>query len=170
MGMSVSEICGPVIADTAYVNRTLVGENVGVVLPEVNPQTIDIQAMGTMSLPIWHLLEDMELKITKIGTDLGLKDMLGGKRMNLEIRWAQEAVDKDANPREFGCKAFITGIPKSLPGIELGLGETSENEVAYGVFRYQVFVDEVELICIDRLATKCKIAGVDYAKDIKKFL
>ena len=32
--------------------------------------------MGTMSLPIWQLIENMELAITKIGVDKGLRSMI----------------------------------------------------------------------------------------------
>lgn len=164
------EITGPVLASRAYVDGALVGKNVGVTLPEVTPQTIEIEAMGKLSLPMWHLLEDMEAKVTKPGTDLGLGRMLGGKKLSLEIRWAQEAVGPSGDMREFGCKAFITGIPKSLPGSELTPGEATENELTYAVLRYQLFVDEEEMICIDRLATKCMVAGIDYAKDIEQYL
>ena len=165
-----NEICGPILANRAYVDGILVGKNVGVTLPEVTPQTIEIEAMGKLSLPMWHLLEDMEAKVTKPGTDLGLGRMLGAKKLALEIRWAQEAVGPSGDMREFGCKAFITGIPKSLPGSELSPGETTENELTYAVLRYQLFVDEEEMICVDRLAGKCEIAGVNYAKDIEKYL
>lgn len=61
------------VANTAYVDNTLVARDVAITLPEVTPQTSDTQAMGTLSLPIWQLLENMELAITKIGLDLGLR-------------------------------------------------------------------------------------------------
>ena len=60
MAFNPNSICVPVLGTTAYSNNTLVGRNVNITLPEVTPQTIDMQAMGTMSLPIWHLLEDLE--------------------------------------------------------------------------------------------------------------
>ena len=165
-----AEICGPTLASRAYVENAMVGQNVTAELPEVTPQTIDIEAMGPMSLPMWHRLEDMEFKITKIGTDKGLGAMLSGQKLNIELRWAQQAADPYGNLREFGCKAFVTGVPKILPGTEVTPGETSENEMTYAVFRYKLYVDEEELINIDRFANKCVIAGVDYAKSIEKFL
>ncbi len=68
-------ICGPVVGDTVYDENTLVARDVAITLPEVVPQTADVSAMGTMSLPIWQLLENMEASITKIGQDLGLGDV-----------------------------------------------------------------------------------------------
>lgn len=170
MGFDPNAICGPVLGTTAYSNNTLVGRNVNITLPEVTPQTIDMQAMGTMSLPIWHLLEDLEFAITKIGTDLGLGAMLGGKKLSLEVRWAQESVDGLGNLREFGCKAFVSGFPKIIPGSEITPGETTENEMTYTVARYQLIVDEEEIVKIDRFANQCFIAGTDYARDISTFL
>lgn len=170
IGSTLNEVCGPVEAARAYVNRSMVGENVNMTLPEATAQLIEIEAMGKLSLPMWNRLEDMEAKITKIGTDLGLLAMLGGSKLDIELRWVQSAINKAADARPLGCKAFILGIPKSVPGIEIVPGETSEIEMAYAVFRYQLFVDERQLLCIDRLAGKCVIGEKDYSKDIKRFL
>ena len=51
-------ICGPVVANTAYVENALVARDVAVTLPEVTPTAVDVQAMGTLSLPVWQLLEN----------------------------------------------------------------------------------------------------------------
>ena len=42
-------ICGPVVADTAYSNGSLVARDVAITLPEVTPLTADLQAMGTFT-------------------------------------------------------------------------------------------------------------------------
>lgn len=70
--MAFVNVTGPVVAETVYANNKLVAKDVELTLPAVTPTTADVQAMGTMSIPIPQLLENMELSITKIGTDLGL--------------------------------------------------------------------------------------------------
>jgi phage tail tube protein FII len=170
IGLTLNEVCGPVEKARAYAGRSMVGENVNMTLPEVAAQTIEIEAMGKLSLPMWNRLENMETKITKIGTDSGLAAMLGGGKLDLEFRWAQTAINKAADSRQFGCKAFIVGIPISVPGIEIVPGETSEIEMTYATLRYQLFVDERQLLCVDRLAGKCVIGEKDYSKDIERFL
>lgn len=161
---------GAVLGTTAYFDGELVARDVNITLPDLNPSTIDMKAMGTLSLPIWHLLDDMEFKITKIGTDLGLAAMMRDTRLEIEARWAQESLDQFANLREFGCKAFVTGIPKAFPGGEIAPGEVTEHEMTYTCLSYRLFIDEEEVTNVSRLSNNLKIAGVDYAKNISQFL
>lgn len=163
-------ICGPVVANTVYSENELVGKDVGVTLPEVTPQTADLEALGTFSVPMWNRLEDMETAITKIGADLGMKKMLSGNKVSMEIRFVQTVTQADATIKNIGCKAFLTLIPKSIPGVELAVGEATENEMTYSTLRYQLYVDGEEMWCVDRLAGICRINGVDYAADIQKYL
>ena len=50
-------INGPVVADTTYCENVLVARDVSITLPEVAAMTADVQAMGTLTLPIWQLIE-----------------------------------------------------------------------------------------------------------------
>lgn len=163
-------ISGPIVANTAYVDNALVARDVAATLPEVTPQTIDVQAMGTWSLPIWQLLEDMQFSITKIGVDLGLRSMLKPKPLALELRFVQTVTDANGNTKSVGAKAFLKGIPASIPGIGVEIGSASENECTYSITRYQLVVDGVETLLIDRLAGILRIAGTDYAKGIASLL
>lgn len=163
-------ICGPVVADTAYVDNKLVARDVGYTLPEVTPVTVDLQAMGTMSLPIWQLLENMEATITKIGIDMGLRAIIKPEPMNLELRWVQTVTDSSGATKNVGCKAFLRGTPSSIPGIGGEIGSASENEVTYTVTRYQLIVDGTEMWCIDRMAHVLRIAGKDYYSGVNNML
>lgn len=161
--MSFVNISGPVIADTVYSDGKLVARDVAVTLPEIAPQTADIQAMGTFSLPIWQLLEHMETAITKIGADEGFRSMIKPDMKPFECRWVQTVTDANGYTRNVGCKAFIKGIPSKIPGIELGVGESSENEVTIATSRYALYVDGKEMFLVDRFAGIVRIDGKDYA-------
>lgn len=156
-------ICGPVVADTAYSEGQLVARDIGITLPEVAPQTADLMAMGTMSMPIWQLIENMETAINKIGVDMGLGKLIKPDMKPLEFRWAQTVTDASGNTKTVGCKAFIRGIPNKIPGIGVAIGEAGENEVTLMTTRYNLFVDGKEMFLIDRLAGIVKIDGKDYA-------
>ena len=156
-------INGPVVADTVYSENTLVARDVAVTLPEVNPVTADVQAMGTLSLPIWQIIENMETAVTKIGVDRGFRSLIKPNMKPLEFRWAQTVTDANGNTRNVGCKAFINGIPNKIPGIGLEVGAASEGEVTFTTTRYNLFVDGEEMFLIDRLAGIVRIGGVDYA-------
>lgn len=163
-------ISGPIVANTAYVNNALVARDVAATLPEVTPITVDVQAMGTWSLPIWQLVEDMQFSITKIGIDMGLRSMLKPEPLSMELRFVQTTTDANGNTKNSGCKAFLKGIPISIPGIGVEIGSASENECTYSITRYQLVCDGVEMLLIDRLAGILRIGGKDYASELTNLL
>ena len=163
-------INGPVVANTVYVDNTLVARDVAMTLPEVTPQTADVQALGTLSLPIWQLLDNMELAITKIGADNGLRSMIKPEPLALEARWAQTMTDANSVTKEVGCKAFMRGIPSKIPGLGVTPGEASESECTFTLTRYQLMVDGAEMFLIDRLAGIVRINGKSYTDSLDNLL
>lgn len=163
-------INGPVVADTVYCDNKLVARDVSATLPEVTAMTADVQAMGTLSLPIWQLVEHMETAITKIGVDLGFASLIQPDMKAIELRWAQTVTDANGNTKNVGCKAFIKGIPNKIPGVGLEIGATIEGEITLATTRYNLFVDGKEICLIDKLAGICRINGKDYAGDIGSML
>lgn len=164
MSKKFVKICGPITGVTVYVNNTLAARDVTVTLPEVTAIAVDVQAMGTLSLPIWSMLDNMELAIAKIGIDKGLRSMITPDAQNYEARFVQTVTDENGNTTNVGCKAFMKGIANKIPGIAVTMGEASENEATITVTRYQLMVDGQEMFLIDRLAEICRIGGKDYAK------
>lgn len=156
-------ICGPVVADTYYIEGKLVARDVGITLPEVAPMTADLNAMGTFSMPIWQLIDNMEAALTKIGLDLGMRSALTPDMKQHEARWVQTITDANGKTRNVGCKAFMSGIPANLPEIGLEVGSASEHEVRMSLTRYNLFVDGQEVWLIDRLAGIVRIGGKNYA-------
>lgn len=161
---------GPIVADTVYSENDLVARDVEFTLPEVAPVMADVEAMGTMSFPIWSRLDNMELSVTKIGLDNGLRALMKPMLKPLEFRFVQQIIDENGNSKEVGCKAFVKCMPTVIPGIGVVPGEASSNDTTHVVTRYQLFVGGKELFLIDRLACICKIDGVDYAKGTQSLL
>ena len=79
------DLKGAVVADTLYESGELVAKDVGYTLPAIGQMTADMNAMGTMTVPIVGLLENMELAITKIGEDRGLGKMSKLEKTNLSL-------------------------------------------------------------------------------------
>lgn len=163
-------ISGPVVADTVYVDNVLVARDVSITLPEITPVSVDVQATGTLSLPVWQLLENLEQSITKIGLDKGLRALIKPEPLSLESRFVQTVTDANGNTRNVGCKAFTRGIPNKIPGIGIAMGESSENECTQTLTRYQLFVDGEEMFLVDKLAGIVRIAGKDYAQELNNLL
>lgn len=164
------DLNGAVVADTVYVDNTLVAKDVSIVLPEVAPQSIDLTALGTMSLPNWLMLDNMETTVTKIGVDLGFRSMVKPESMDVEFRWVHTLTGADGNTTNQGCKAFIHGVPTKIPSISVAPGEAGENECAFMTTRYQLYVGGEEMFLIDRLAGIVRIGGTDYAAGLSNLL
>ena len=164
------DIKGPVVADTVYADGKLVAKDVSFTLPGIEFMTADVQAMGNMSVPLIGLMENMELSITKVGIDLGLRRMNKLKKQNFEFRWVQNSVNKDGTTEVKGCKAFVRTLPGSFPETGVELGSVTELEHTYNVTRMQIYENGNEVVCVDRLSQVLKVNGVDYMKNITKLL
>lgn len=159
-----------IVADAVYVDNELAARDVSVSLPEVSFQTADINAMGTMTFPLAGLLDDMEMTVSKAGTDLGLFKMCTPGKHSMEVRYVQNSIAADGTSTPEGCKAFLTVFPKTIPEIAVEVGASGENEVSFTVSRFQLYVNGEEMLCIDRLNSICRIRGTDYYSQIAKYL
>ena len=164
------DLKGPINADTAYADGKLVAKDATIALPAITPLTTEHKAMGTMTLPIIGQIESMELSITKVGIDIGLLKLLKVGSITIEFRWAQEVIQSDGTSKVEGCKAFLRCVSKGIPGLGIEPGNPSENELAYEVTRYQLFVGGKEMWLIDRLNSIFRIDGKDYYSQIKSLL
>lgn len=164
------DLKGPILANTVYLGGTLVAKDVTISLPSVTPATADFKAMGTLTMPMLGQIEAMEAAITKVGIDLGLRSMVKLEAMTLECRWVQDVKKSDGSTVTEGCKAFLRAMPKGIPGLSVDPGSASENEIAFAVSRYQLFVDGAEYWLIDQLNQIMRIGGVDYCKEIRSLL
>ena len=161
------DLKGAVVADTVYETGVLVAKDTSFTLPSISSMTADLNAMGTMTVPIVGLLENLELAITKIGEDKGLGRMSKLEKRNFEFRWVQNVVKGDGTTSAEGCKAFVrTFPPTALPGIGVEVGAASEN----GLTIPADFVGGYEYLIVDRLSQILRVDGVDYMKDINKLL
>ena len=168
--MAWLDIKGTNIADTVYSDEVLVAKDVSFTLPSVTPVAGEAQAMGTMEVIAVGLIEAMEATITKVGTDLGLSRLMRLEKQNIEFRWVHNVSSSDGTSKPEGCKAFIRGVPKSLPAIGVEFGANSENEIAFAVTRYLLYVGGTEILLVDRLSQILRINGVDYYGKINGLL
>lgn len=159
-----------VIADKVLVGKTVIAEDVSFELPEVVMQTADVSAMGTMSLPLVGLMDDMALTITKVGIDKNLKHMIKFKKTEFEFRWVQDVVSETGEVSHKGVKAFVKCFPQKIPGISAEVASGTEIQGSYTVMRYQMFFDGEEIFLIDRLNHILRVNGTDYAQDIQNLL
>lgn len=148
-----------------------VGEDVEVTLPEIKAITTTASAMGDFDVPVIGQLENMEFKLHHTGVDANMTKLLKQKVLDIEVRFVQQVFNDDGTSSVIGCKAMLKVFPVNIaPEIGVKKGEVSDNEIAYGVIKYQMFCNGEELWNVDRLNHKLVIDGVDYYTDISGLL
>ena len=160
---------GPILASKVLCGKEEVAENVTITLPEVTFQTVEFQAMGALELPI-PLTDALEAGITSIGFNKGLYGMLGLETNSFEFRFVQNETEKSGEQKKIGCKAFIQGIAKGIPGGDLAIGESFEGAITIAVTRYQLYIDGEEVVLIDKLKNILKIKGKDHTEEINNLI
>ena len=160
---------GPILASKVLCDKAVVAEDVKFTLPEATLQTVEHQALGKIELPI-PLTDALEAGISSIGFDKGFYKMLGLENKTFEFRYVQNVLKPSGEQKKIGCKAFIKGIAKNIPGGDLEIGSTYEGAITIAVLRYQLYVDGKEVVLIDKLKGILKINGKDYAKEINNLL
>lgn len=162
---------GSIEANASYCDKVLVANDCTITLPEVTFVTADIAAMGTASLPLMGLLEDMETSITKVGIDRNMTVLTAPGAHDLEHRWVQDVIQPDGSVKPEGCKAFLRVMSKTLaPGASLELGSASENDLSFAVTRYKLVVNGEELLLVDRFAHILRVNGKDYLSEYDNYL
>lgn len=164
------DVKGPILADTVYADNRLVARDVEFTLPGLNFQTATISAMGNMDVALIGLLENMELSITKIGTDEGFSNLIGLSRKTFEFRWAQTSIAKTGESKVEGVKAFVKVLPLSIPDLAIKPGDAVSTEHKYTVTRLELYVGGAEKLVVDRLNTVLRVNRTNYAKDFEKYL
>lgn len=164
------DIKGHVIASTVYADKVHVASDVAWELGGLEWMTGEVQAMGTMEVPLIGLLNNIQLTITKIGLDNGFARMNRLEKQNLEMRWVQNVVKADGSMGTEGCKAFIRTLPGTTPGLGLEVGSAPEMENVFNVTRAEVYMDGKEVLVVDRLASILRIDGKDYMSKINSLL
>lgn len=168
--MAWNDIKGAVMADTVYCDGTLVAKDTSFTLPGITFATADVQAMGTMSVPIIGMLENMQLTVKQIGVDKGLSKLNKLKAQELEFRWVQTVVKSDGSLSQEGCKAFVRTMPSAIPDLGVENGSATELESTFNVTRVQVYTGGTEIYCVDRLANVLRVNGKDYYSKINSLL
>lgn len=162
---------------SVYVGSTIVGNDLTITLPEVTAATVDVSGMmGTVSMPLLHRLEDMELAISKEGLDANSAILTSPGKKDITAKWAYDSIDSAGNVTVKGGKAIMSVVPKTIsPGVDLEPGETSEGDLTFGVLVYRLYLDGKLVLHINRLsgilkALNAKGKLVDYSTNYKNLL
>ena len=161
---------GGIPANTVYCDGVIVARDVTVTLPEVTASTVEIMMGGPQDLPITGHIESMELSIAKNGVDVQMGLLMEPRRHMIEVRAVQDKLINSGEKIQEQIKAFLGCVPTTLPGIELTVGEISENELTFSVLRYQLYVNNREVFLVDKPNNILRANGTDFARNIESML
>lgn len=160
-----------ILGASVYIDDQLVAENVAVQLPAITFSEAEVQAgAGPISIPLYPLPAALEATVTFKGQSEGLTAAIASAGKQVEIRWAGSRLQPDQSSAVVGFKAFLMGVPRSLPGESIEVGSVADNEVTWAVTRYQLVADGETVILIDKLAGKVELYGQDHSSALANLL
>lgn len=167
--MATIDLNGPILATKVLCGNETIAEDVTLSLPNGALQTVDFDALGTLTVPIPRT-DNLEATINTVGLDKGLFKLLGPESHQYEFRMAQNVVKRDGSQKTIGIKAFITGSSPSLLGGDTEVGSISNGSISINATRYRLVIDGEEVMLIDKLKGILKVNGKDYAEDIRRLV
>ena len=167
--MPTINLNGPILASKVLCGTETVAEDVTISLPNGTLQTVDFEALGTLTIAIPRT-DNLEATINTVGLDKGLFKLLGPETHQYEFRMAQNVVSRDGSQKTVGIKAFITGSSPTVLGGDMEVGSTTNGGISINAMRYRLIVDGEEVILIDKLKGILKFNGKDYAEDIRRLV
>jgi phage tail tube protein FII len=168
--MTWVNIDGAVSGSSMRINGHAAGNNIKIQLPDITSPTADYNVMGTMSLPVPTILDNMEITATKAGFDRNSARLLTYGSNSIEYRWTQMEVAEDGSQKEVFCRAYLRVVCSGAGGLSLEVGSTPESDFTMTVTRYQMFYKDEEMWLIDRMGPTFRVNGVDRCKFQKSVL
>ena len=158
-----------ILADTWYINHTLVGEDVTVTLPSIEWLTQSIKAGGNIDIPLYGLTDAIDTNVTNDGEFVAAA-VTPGTQLH-EFRWVKTVVNKTTgDTEEIGCKAFLKLQSKNIPEIGSEPQEAGEGSYDFSTLRYQLYENGVEKFLYDKLTGDLRIDSKDYGNKLKQYL
>ena len=158
-----------VIVSKLLDNNVEIASQVGVDLPGITLTTQEVSGagyMGKSDLPITGQVEGMELKISTQGLSADQMVLARSGRHQITLRFAQDSMSVQKGIIPEGCKIYATTVFKSMDGGSIKNANPYESAVTHEVLRYQMIVNGVEVLLINREAYKYIVNGADLTANV----
>ena len=159
--MPATDRQGGVVHNRVLIDGVEVARDVTVTYPDITMMTTEMQAMGTMTMPLPGLFENLELSITRDGIDKQYASMVSPKSHQIEVREAVEMYKADGTYGTVFLKTYAEGVPLNIPGGSSEIGSKRSPELKFTLTKYQQYADGEELYDIDRPNLVFKVDGED---------
>ena len=139
-------------------------------LPEISMKTVDLTGpgiAGTVAMPTPGMSESFECTVHWRSIHGDLTTLLEMHAHDLTFRGAQNIYDAGTGKtRAQPVKINLRGLPKKSTLGKFEQASETDSESNLEILHLQIFVDEVEIIEIDKLNQIFKVNGTDYLADV----
>lgn len=148
-----------------------IGIDEEVTLPSISHPTMDVQLMGSASIPNQTSLEDLECTFTLPNNPKSIAALKGGVQSFIIRHAVNVSEAQSGNVVLQGFTATVSGFVSSKEGLSLSAGGESKTQVTVKCIYYRL-ADENnnELYCVDRPNGILKVGGNDMRARLRELL
>lgn len=168
--MMLNEKKGAILAESVYIDGKLGADDGEITLPDIEFMTAEIQAAGPVEVPLWGMLNAIELGITVPGTSKACAALGQPEQRNIVINAVQQKIAMDGTTDVEQIKVTATGPGKKAPSGALKPGEATSQEYLISCYSYKLEVNGEEIYNINKFTGDCYINGKNYGKKVKSLL
>lgn len=169
--MNLTNINGAIQRTSVYADGQLLAFNTTVTLPDITPTLAELLgAGGTFEMPVYSKLDPMECTVTVSGTSGPLFDACKPGKHELQVNLPQAKVQLDGSYSTSIIKAYLTVLPKMIPGGDYAWGEVKENSVTFSVVAYKITVDGETKFDVNVLSGDFESVGSDVNAEVKPLI
>lgn len=161
---------GAILANSIYCDGKIIADDAEITLPDLEFLTAEIQAAGPVEIPLWGLLNAIELGITVPGISKDCAKLAQPEPHNIVINAVQQKVAMDGTVDVEQIKVSATGTGKKAPSGAPKTGEVASQEYIISCSAYKLDVDGDEVYNVNKFTGDCFIAGKNYGKKVKSLL
>ena len=169
--MNLTNINGAIQRTSVYVDGNLLAFNTTVTLPDITPTLSELLgAGGTFEMPVYSKLEPMECTVNVSGTSNPLFSACKPGKHELQVNLPQAVVKTDGSFSNAHIKAYLTVLPKMIPGGDYAWGEVKENSITFSVVSYKITVDGETKFDVNVLSGDFEVDGSDVNENVKQMV
>jgi P2 family phage contractile tail tube protein len=159
-----------IVATSVYIDGVLSADTAEITTPEIVHKTMEMEAMGTIEVPILGQLDSMKLGIKTAGNDPLMMKLGQPGSHTVVVNAVQQVVGVNGKNLVELIKVTASGFGTKVPSRGYKTGEQSESEYEVSCTAYKESVDGIVIVDINKLAGKCQIMGKDFGMDIMSLL
>lgn len=149
------------------VTSTPQADNISITIPSIEFETTDIGIMGTVSIPDFSRVGNLQLTATIAIDNPDSRVLKRVGHQSWMIRYCTSSMNVNTGLEELSSYTIkASGYITSIPNAEVNQGAENTGDIVMNLMSFQKLHDTDVEINIDRMAGKLEISGINYASEI----